>query len=168
MAVLDDMDLKILRILQEDCTVPVADIGKRIGLSTTPCWRRIQKLEEEGVIKKRVALLDPQAINAAVTVFVGITTNQHTKDWLGRFHGALLDFPEVVEFYRMSGQVDYMLRVVVPDIGAYDAFYKKLIARIELSDVSSSFAMEQIKFTTALPLEFAQRTGPKKREKAAK
>lgn len=168
MAVLDDMDLKILRILQEDCTVPVADIGKRIGLSTTPCWRRIQKLEEDGVIKKRVALLDPSAINAAVTVFVGITTNQHTKEWLERFHGALLDFPEVVEFYRMSGQVDYMLRVVVPDIGAYDAFYKKLIARIELSDVSSSFAMEQIKFTTALPLEFAQRTGPKKRERTGK
>ncbi len=168
MAVLDDMDLKILRVLQEDCTVPVADIGKRIGLSTTPCWRRIQKLEEDGVIRRRVALLDPKAINAGVTVFVGITTNQHTKDWLERFHGALADFPEVVEFYRMSGQVDYMLRVVVPDIGAYDAFYKKLIAKIELSDVSSSFAMEQIKFTTALPLEFAQRAVPKKREKALK
>ena len=168
MAVLDDMDLKILRVLQEDCTVPVADIGKRIGLSTTPCWRRIQKLEEDGVIRRRVALLDPKAINAGVTVFVGITTNQHTKDWLERFHGALADFPEVVEFYRMSGQVDYMLRVVVPDIGAYDAFYKKLIAKIELSNVSSSFAMEQIKFTTALPLEFAQRAVPKKREKALK
>ncbi len=168
MAVLDDMDLKILRILQEDCTVPVADIGKRIGLSTTPCWRRIQKLEEDGVIRRRVALLEPSAINAGVTVFVGITTNQHTKEWLERFHGALADFPEVVEFYRMSGQVDYMLRVVVPDIGAYDAFYKKLIAKIEISDVSSSFAMEQIKFTTALPLEFAQRSVPKKREKAAR
>ena len=165
MAVLDDMDMKILRILQEDCTVPVADIGKRIGLSTTPCWRRIQKLEEEGVIRRRVALLEPHAINAGVTVFVGITTNQHTKEWLERFHSALADFSEVVEFYRMSGQVDYMLRVVVPDIGAYDAFYKKLISKIELSDVSSSFAMEQIKFTTALPLEFAARQVPKKREK---
>ena len=164
----DEMDLKILRILQEDCTMPVADISKRIGLSTTPCWRRIQKLEEDGVIRRRVALLNPQAINAGVTVFVGITTNQHTKEWLERFHTAVADFPEVVEFYRMSGQVDYMLRVVVPDIGAYDAFYKKLIARIELSDVSSSFAMEQIKFTTALPLEFAEKHLPKKREKAAK
>ena len=168
MALLDEMDLKILRILQEDCTVPVADIGKRIGLSTTPCWRRIQKLEEDGVVRRRVALLDPAAINAGVTVFVGITTNQHTKEWLERFHAAVADFPEVVEFYRMSGQVDYMLRVVVPDIGAYDAFYKKLIARIELSDVSSSFAMEQIKFTTALPLEFAHKQVPKKREKAAR
>jgi len=166
--VFDEMDLKILRILQEDCTMPVADISKRIGLSTTPCWRRIQKLEEDGVIRRRVALLNPQAINAGVTVFVGITTNQHTKEWLERFHTAVADFPEVVEFYRMSGQVDYMLRVVVPDIGAYDAFYKKLIARIELSDVSSSFAMEQIKFTTALPLEFAEKHLPKKREKAAK
>ena len=164
----DEMDLKILRILQEDCTMPVADISKRIGLSTTPCWRRIQKLEEDGVIRRRVALLNPQAINAGVTVFVGITTNQHTKEWPERFHTAVADFPEVVEFYRMSGQVDYMLRVVVPDIGAYDAFYKKLIARIELSDVSSSFAMEQIKFTTALPLEFAEKHLPKKREKAAK
>ena len=163
---LDDMDLKILRILQEDCTVPVADIGKRIGLSTTPCWRRIQRLEEDGVVRRRVALLDAAAINAGVTVFVGITTNQHTKEWLERFHAAVADFPEVVEFYRMSGQVDYMLRVVVPDIGAYDAFYKKLIAKIELSDVSSSFAMEQIKFTTALPLEFAEKQVPKKREKA--
>mgnify|MGYP001304259224 CR=1 FL=1 len=159
---LDDMDVKILRILQEDCTVPVAEVGRRIGLSTTPCWRRIQKLEEQGVIKKRVALLEPREVNAAVTVFVAITTNQHTKDWLDRFHAAVVDFPEVVEFYRMSGQVDYMLRVVVPNIEAYDAFYRKLIERIELSDVSSSFAMEQIKFTTALPLGFTQVEKPAK------
>ena len=153
---LDDMDIKILRILQDDCTIPVAEIGRRIGLSTTPCWRRIQKLEEQGVIKKRVALLEPKEVNAGVTVFVAITTNQHTKDWLDRFHAAVVDFPEVVEFYRMSGQVDYMMRVVVPNIEAYDQFYRKLISRIELSDVSSSFAMEQIKFTTALPLEFTE------------
>jgi Lrp/AsnC family transcriptional regulator len=157
------MDIKILRILQEDCTIPVAEIGKRIGLSTTPCWRRIQKLEEEKVIRRRVALLDAETINAGVTVFVAITTSQHNIEWLERFHDAIADFPEVVEFFRMSGQVDYMLRVVVPDIAAYDAFYKKLIARIELSDVSSSFAMEQIKFTTALPLEFAQKEVPRKR-----
>lgn len=163
---LDAMDVKILRLLQEDCTLPVAEIGKRVGLSTTPCWRRIQRLEETGVIRRRVAVIDPKAVKAGVTVFVAITTNQHTKDWLDRFHAAVVDFPEVVEFYRMSGQVDYMLRVVVPDIAAYDAFYKKLISRIELSDVSSSFAMEQIKYTTALPLDFALPAGLQRKRKA--
>lgn len=152
---LDEMDVKILRILQQDCTKPVAEIGKIVGLSTTPCWRRIQKLEEAGVIQKRVAVLDPDKVRAGVTVFIAITTNQHNMDWIERFHAAVNDLPEVVEFYRMSGQVDYMLRVVVPDIAAYDAFYKKLISRIDLSEVSSSFAMEQIKYTTALPLDFA-------------
>jgi Lrp/AsnC family transcriptional regulator, cysteine-sensing transcriptional activator len=152
---LDRMDRKILDILQRDCTLPVAEIGKQIGLSTTPCWRRIQKLEELGVIERRVALLDAKKVNVGVTVFVSITTSHHTQDWLDRFHQALNDFPEVVEFYRMSGQVDYLLRVVVPDIERYDAFYKRLISRIELSDVSSAFAMEQIKFTTALPLDYA-------------
>ncbi|MCJ7788350.1 MAG: Lrp/AsnC family transcriptional regulator [Methyloceanibacter sp.] len=152
---LDRMDRKILDILQKDCTLPVAEIGKQIGLSTTPCWRRIQKLEESGVIERRVALLDPKKINVGVTVFVSITTSQYTQEWFDRFHAALKDFPEIVEFYRMSGQVDYLLRVVVPDIERYDSFYKKLIAKIELSDVSSAFAMEQIKFTTTLPLEYA-------------
>jgi len=152
---LDRMDRKILDILQKDCTLPVAEIGKRVGLSTTPCWRRIQKLEELGVIQSRVALLDAKKVNVGVTVFVSITTSHHTEEWLDRFHAALNDFPEVVEFYRMSGQVDYLLRVVVPDIERYDAFYKKLISKIELSDVSSAFAMEQIKFTTALPLDYA-------------
>jgi Lrp/AsnC family transcriptional regulator len=153
---LDEMDIKILRILQEDCTMPVAEIGKRIGLSTTPCWRRIQKLEEAGVVRKRVALLDAGKVQAGVNVFVSIVTNQHNHEWLERFHNVLEDFPEVVEFYRMSGQIDYLIRVVVPDIAAYDAFYKRLIARIDLNKVSSAFAMEQIKFTTALPLEFAR------------
>jgi Lrp/AsnC family transcriptional regulator, cysteine-sensing transcriptional activator len=152
---LDRMDRKILDILQRDCTLPVAEVGKQIGLSTTPCWRRIQKLEESGVIQRRVAVLDPRKVNVGVTVFVSITTSRHTQEWLERFHEALKDLPEVVEFYRMSGQVDYLLRVVVPDIERYDAFYKKLISKIELSDVSSSFAMEQIKYTTALPLEYA-------------
>jgi Lrp/AsnC family transcriptional regulator len=153
---LDEMDVKILRILQEDCTRPVAEIGKAVGLSTTPCWRRIQKLEEAGIIRRRVALLDPKKVNAGVTVFVSISTNQHSLAWLERFHTVIIDFPEVVEFYRMSGQVDYLLRVVVPDIDAYDAFYKRLIAKIQLANVSSAFAMEQIKFTTALPLDFAR------------
>ena len=151
------MDIKILRLLQEDCTIPIADIGKRVGLSTTPCWRRVQKLEEAGIIRRRVALLDPAKVNAGVTVFVSIKTDLHSLDWLERFHAAVVDFPEVVELYRMSGDVDYLLRVVVPDIAAYDAFYKKLIARIDISKVSSAFAMEQIKYTTALPLEFARK-----------
>lgn len=156
---LDELDIKILAILQADCTLPVAEIGKKVGLSTTPCWRRIQKLEESGVIRRRVAVLDPQRVNVGVTVFVSIKTDQHSLEWLERFHAAVVDFPEVVEFYRMSGEVDYLLRVVVPDIAAYDGFYKRLIARIDISKVSSAFAMERIKSTTELPLEFARRRG---------
>ncbi|MEG6510036.1 Lrp/AsnC family transcriptional regulator [Methyloligella sp. 2.7D] len=152
---IDRMDRKILEILQRDATVPVAEIGKQIGLSTTPCWRRIQKLEESGVIQRRVALLEPKKVNVGVTVFVSITTSHHEQDWLERFHEVVSEFPEIVEFYRMSGEVDYLLRVVVPDIERYDTFYKKLISRIDLTDVSSAFAMEQIKFTTALPLNYA-------------
>ena len=153
---LDRLDRKILSILQEDATIPVAEVAKRVGLSTTPCWRRIQKLEEDGVILRRVALLDPKSVNTKVTVFVSIVTNQHSEEWLRRFAELIREFPEVVEFYRMSGQVDYLLRVVVPDIEAYDAFYKRLIAKIDISDVSSAFAMEQIKYTTALPLSYIQ------------
>lgn len=152
---LDEMDVKILKLLQQDCTRPVAEIGKEVGLSTTPCWRRMQKLEEAGVIQRRVAVLDPVKVNAGVTVFVSIKTDQHSLGWLEKFHNAVVDFPEVVEFYRMSGDIDYLLRVVVPDIAAYDALYKKLIARIEIAKVSSAFAMEQIKYTTELPLSFA-------------
>lgn len=154
---LDAVDLKILNILQRDCTVSVADIGKEVGLSTTPCWRRIQKLEQEGVIEARVALLNAKKVNAGVTVFVAVTTSEHTIDWLERFHAVLRDFPEIVEAYRMSGQIDYLLRVAVPDIESYDHFYKQLISRIPLTDVSSSFSMEQIKYTTALPLDFAEK-----------
>ncbi|WP_456077694.1 Lrp/AsnC family transcriptional regulator [Kaistia dalseonensis] len=151
---MDRLDRKILQILQEDATIPVAEIGRRVGLSTTPCWRRIQKLEEDGVIQRRVAVLDPKKVNAKVTVFVSITTSQHNEEWLKRFAEVIRDMPEVVEFYRMSGQVDYLLRVVVPDIEAYDSFYKRLIARIDIADVSSAFAMEQIKYATALPLNY--------------
>ena len=151
---IDRLDRKILQILQEDATIPVAEIGRRVGLSTTPCWRRIQKLEEDGVILRRVAILDPRKVNAKVTVFVSITTSQHNEEWLKRFAEVIRDFPEVVEFYRMSGQVDYLLRVVVPDIEAYDLFYKRLISRIDIADVSSAFAMEQIKYATALPLNY--------------
>ena len=151
---MDRLDRKILRLLQEDSTLAVADVAKKVGLSTTPCWRRIQKLEEEGVIQRRVAILDPVKVNTRVNVFVSIRTNAHSMEWLKRFAEVIQDFPEVVEFYRMSGEVDYLLRVVVPDIAAYDAFYKRLIARIEIRDVSSAFAMEQIKNTTQLPLDY--------------
>jgi Lrp/AsnC family transcriptional regulator len=151
---MDRLDKKILRLLQEDSTLAVADVAKKVGLSTTPCWRRIQKLEEEGVIQRRVAILDPTKVNTRVNVFVSIRTNAHSMEWLKRFAEVIQEFPEVVEFYRMSGEVDYLLRVVVPDIAAYDAFYKRLIAKIEIRDVSSAFAMEQIKYTTQLPLDY--------------
>jgi len=160
---LDEMDVKILAILQEDCTRAVADIGKEVGLSTTPCWRRIQKLEELGVIRRRVAVLDPVKVNAGVTVFISIKTDKHSLAWLERFHSAVAEFPEVVEFYRMSGEVDYLLRVAVPDIAAYDIFYKKLISQVEIAKVSSAFAMEEIKHTTALPLEFARAPAEKRK-----
>ncbi|MEO9614460.1 MAG: Lrp/AsnC family transcriptional regulator [Nitratireductor sp.] len=151
---MDRLDKKILRLLQEDSTLAVADVARKVGLSTTPCWRRIQKLEEEGVIRRRVAILNPDKVNTRVNVFISIRTNSHSMEWLRRFSEVIQEFPEVVEFYRMSGDVDYLIRVVVPDIAAYDAFYKKLIARIEIRDVSSAFAMEQIKYTTQLPLDY--------------
>jgi len=151
----DRFDRAILAILQEDATVPVAEIGRRVGLSTTPCWRRIQKLEAEGVVRRRVALLDPDKVGVPVTAFVAITAASHSQDWLERFAAAVAGFPEVVDAWRMAGRVDYMLRVVVSDIAAYDAFYKRLIAAVELGDVSTTFAMERIKHTHALPLDHA-------------
>lgn len=153
---MDDIDRKILAILQEDASLPVAEIAERVGISTSPCWRRIQKLEADGVIRKRVALLDGDKLNVGVTVFVALRTNRHDMAWLERLAAAVADIPEVVEFYRMSGDVDYLLKVVVPDIAAYDAVYKRLIRRVSLTDVSSSFAMEQIKYTTALPLSYVR------------
>ena len=151
---LDDIDLAILRVLQQDATLSIAEIGQRVGLSSTPCWRRIRKLEESGVIRQRVALLDPRLLNLGVTAFVAVRTSQHNSEWFDRFKSAVAAIPEVVEFYRMSGDVDYLLRIVVPDIAAYDAVYQKLIETVDLFDVSSSFAMEQIKYTTALPLDY--------------
>lgn len=151
---MDRLDRKILRLLQEDSTLAVADVAKKVGLSTTPCWRRIQKLEEEGVIQRRVAVLDPAKVNTRVNVFVSIRTSTHSIEWLKRFSEVIQEFPEVVEFYRMSGDVDYLLRVVLPDIAAFDAFYKRMIGKIEIRDVSSTFAMEQIKYTTQLPLDY--------------
>ena len=151
---MDAIDQKILACLQANAAMPIEEIAAQAGLSTSPCWRRIQKLEAAGVIKARVALLDPSRMNVGVTVFVAVRTNQHNAAWAERFCRAVHKIPEVVEFYRMSGDVDYLLRVVVPDIAAYDAFYKRLIAKIEIRDVSSAFAMEQIKYTTQLPLDY--------------
>ena len=151
---MDATDRQILELLQRDTTMPLAEIARKVGLSSTPCWRRIQKLEETKVIRKRIALLDGEKINAGVNVFVSIRTSNHNAEWLARFAEVVSGMPEVMEFYRMSGEIDYLLRVAVPDIAAYDAFYKRLIAEIDLDDVSSSFAMEQIKYTTALPLDY--------------
>jgi len=162
---IDRLDRRILQILQEDATVPVAEIGRRVGLSTTPCWRRIQRLEEEGVITGRIALLDPKKVNTKVTAFVSVTTNQHNDEWRRRFGEVVRDMAEVVEFYRMAGKVDYLLRVVVPDIEAYDAFYKRLIAKIDIYDVSTAFALEQIKYTTQLPLTYIVLEKEKEKDK---
>jgi len=149
---MDATDKKILDLLQADAGLTVKQIAAQIPLSATPCWKRIQKLEQQGFIRARVALLDPEKVNANVTVFVAIRTDQHTREWIERFNKAVADLPEVMEIYRMSGEIDYLLRVVVSSIKAYDQFYKKLIDRIELANVTSSFAMEQIKYTTALPV----------------
>ena len=151
---MDAADKKILALLQQDADIPLNALAEAVSLSQTPCWRRVQKLRNTGVIRKQVALCDPAELNVGVTVFVSIRTNQHTQAWLERFARGVQDIPEVVEVYRMSGDVDYLLRVVVPDIAGYDAIYKKLIKITELFDVSSSFAMEQMKYTTALPLGY--------------
>ncbi|MBT6884147.1 MAG: Lrp/AsnC family transcriptional regulator, partial [Rhodospirillaceae bacterium] len=146
---MDRLDHKILACLQEDAGLSVAEIGERVGLSSTPCWRRIRNLEDAGIIERRVALLNRTRLGLDTTVFVAVKTSQHTEDWLQHFADVVAAFPEIVEFYRMSGDVDYLMKVVVADIPAFDAFYKRLIAAVDLSDVSSSFAMEEIKFTTA-------------------
>ena len=149
---MDAIDRKILAVVQEDASLSVAEIGQRVGLSSTPCWKRLQRLEADGVIMRRVALIDPEKIGLGITVFVSIETGDHSQDWLKRFAETVGGMPEVMEFYRMAGDVDYMLRVVVPDIQGYDGFYKKLIATVPLKNVTSRFAMERIKSTTALPI----------------
>ncbi|MDH3700263.1 MAG: Lrp/AsnC family transcriptional regulator [Alphaproteobacteria bacterium] len=151
---MDAFDRKILGILQGDSSLSVAEVAERVGLSTTPCWRRIRNLQEAGVIEREAAILNPEKLNVGVTVFVNIRTTRHDIDWFEKFASVVAKIDEVVEFYRMSGDVDYLLRIVVPDIAAYDKVYKRLIAEIELSDVTSSFAMERIKHTTALPLNY--------------
>lgn len=149
---MDVTDLKILAILQEDASIPVAEIASRVNLSQTPCWRRIQRLEGAGVIQRRVALLDPRSIGLGLTIFVEIESNDHSKEWLDRFAAIASDWPEVMDVYRMAGDVDYLLRIEVADMAAYDAFYQKLIASVPLKNVTSRFAMERVKSTTAYPL----------------
>ena len=146
-------DREIMDLLQHDSSLSVGDIARKVGLSVTPCWRRIQKLEETGIIRGRVALLNKDKLGLGMTVFVALKTDQHNAEWLEEFAQKISSYPEVVEFYRMSGEVDYLLRVVGKDMASYDRFYKRLISEVSLTDVSSSFAMEEIKYTTALPLE---------------
>ena len=149
---LDKFDRAILVALQEDGALSIAALSERIGLSTTPCWKRVKRLEDEGFIEKRVAIVNRKKVGLGVTVFVSVRTGQHDEKWLKKFAAAVSTLPEVLEFHRMSGDVDYLLKVVTTDIDGYDAFYKKLIRAALLTGVSSAFSMEQIKSTTALPL----------------
>ncbi|MCL2715669.1 MAG: Lrp/AsnC family transcriptional regulator [Alphaproteobacteria bacterium] len=149
---LDAIDRRILSVLQEDASLSVAQIGDSVGLSSTPCWKRIQRLEAEKIIIKRVALVDQDRLGLGLTVFVSVESAEHSEDWLRNFAAAVSALPEVMEFYRMAGDVDYMLRVVVADMRSYDTFYKKLISVVPLKNVTSRFAMEKIKSVTALPV----------------
>jgi Lrp/AsnC family transcriptional regulator len=152
---MDRTDLKILAILQEDSSLPVAEVASRVNLSQTPCWRRIQKLEAQGVIRRRVAILDPESIGLGISVFVEIEAQDHSPEWLNAFAGAVAAMPEVMEVYRMAGDVDYLLRVAVGSMGDYDDFYRRLIGQVPLKNVTSRFAMERVKSTTAYPLPAA-------------
>jgi Lrp/AsnC family transcriptional regulator len=149
---MDHTDLKILAILQQDASLSVAEVASRVNLSQTPAWRRIQRLEERGVIERRVAILNPESIGLGLSVFVEIETGDHSAEWLQRFAAAVSEMPEVMEVYRMAGDVDYLLRIAVSDMAAYDRFYKKLIELVPLKNVTSRFAMERVKSTTAYPL----------------
>jgi Lrp/AsnC family transcriptional regulator len=151
---MDKLDRKILELLQKDGGLTAAEVAERVGLSKAPCWRRIKRLEEDGVIKQTVALLNARHLNLGTNVFVTLKTANHSEAWFEKFVKAVRDIPEVVEIHRMSGDVDYLMRIVVPDIDAYDMVYKRLIAAVEFKDVSASFALETIKHTTALPLNY--------------
>lgn len=151
---LNEADIRILRVMQEDATLSIAAIAESVHLSHNACWRRIKRLEEAGVISRRVTLLDPTALGLDMTVFVSIRASEHSEEWLNSFATAVRAIPEVVEFYRMSGDIDYLLKLRVQNIAAYDAVYKRLIKAVRLTDVSSTFAMEELKHTTALPLLF--------------
>jgi len=151
----DQTDIKILSLLQKDSISSVAEIAERVNLSVTPCWRRIQKLKEEGIIARNVVVLNPKALNLNLTVFVSIRTSQHNAKWTQTLIGSVMALPNVVEFYRMAGDIDYLLKVVVDDMAAYDRFYRRLIDVVDLLDVTASFSMEVIKSTTELPLDVA-------------
>ena len=159
---MDSLDRHILSILQRDATIVLKDLADAVNLSTTPCWKRVKKLEDAGFIKSRVALLDPGKLGLGLSVFVQIKTRHHDAQWLEQFAQTVMQYEEVMEFYRMAGEWDYMLRLVVTDMAAYDRFYKKLISSTEgLSTITSSFAMEQLKYTTALPLPRSQACSPR-------
>lgn len=149
---LDLVDRKILHFLQQDASITIKELAEKVHLSPTPCWKRIQRMEENGVIRSRVVLLDPEKVDAGITVFLAIKTDKHNAEWSQKFAEVMSSFPEIVEIYRMSGEVDYLLRIVVPDIPAYDTLYKNIIGKIALTDMTSMFAMEQMKYTTALPV----------------
>ena len=151
---MDERDRNILRELQRDASLTIEALAERVHLSRNACWRRVKQLEDSGVIRARVALLDPAKINLGLTAFIAIRTSQHDEKWLDRFSAAVRGIPEIVGVYRTTGETDYMLQAVVPDIAGYDSLYKRLIARIPLTDVSSSFVMEKVKETTALPLDY--------------
>lgn len=151
---MDRTDKAILAILQRDSATPVSEIAESVGLSQTPCWRRIKKLEEEGAIAKRVALAAPAALNLRLTAFVMVKTAQHNEAWLVKFADSIRRIPEVVELHRMSGETDYLMKVVCPDMERFDKVYKKLISVADFSDVRSSFSMETLKSTTELPLDY--------------
>ncbi len=149
---MDQTDRRILVILQEDASLPVAEVAARVNLSQTPCWRRIQRLEAAGIIRKRVALLDPEKIGCGISVFVAVESGDHSQAWLERFAAAVDAMPEVMEVHRMAGDIDYFLRVAVADMPAYDAFYRRLIATVPIKNVTSRFSMERVKSTTAYPI----------------
>ena len=148
---MDALDYKILSLLQEDASLSIAEIDAQVGLSQTPCWKRIQKLEANGVITRRVALLSAEKLGLGLEVFVTIVAGEHSDAALERLAREIAKMPEVVEFHRMAGDIDYVLRVVVGDMAAYDAFYRRLVAIGPLRNVVSRFAIERIKATTALP-----------------
>lgn len=154
LSIIDLLDREILLLLQQDASLSVREIGEHIGLTPTPCWRRIQNLEAAGVIQRRVALVDPEKINLNVTALVQVRTNDHSAAWLEQFRSAIDGLPEIVEAHRTSGETDYMLKVRVPSIAAFDDFYKRLIEEVDLYDVRSTFVMEEMKQTTALPLHY--------------
>lgn len=153
-SIVDDIDREILQALQDDASLSVRELGERVGLSPTPCWRRVKNLEESGVIVRRVAILDPRSVNLGVVALVLIKTNEHNREWLARFVAGIERLPEIVEAYRTSGEIDYLLKVRVPDIAAYDEFYKRLIEEVDLYDVRTTFVMEEMKHTTAVPLSY--------------